>query len=168
MSTYTVKNATATGIVDPKFGTEYLVQFNEDARTVKMSRKDPVQVGQQENGEIKESKYGAYFKKESTWQPNQNSSGSASSVSATAPSNAKPAYRDNSDGMRQGMCINNAANWVNETTKGIDVSPREWAQLVHEHANELYRLGDLTAEAPVDESNQEIPATVAATFGITQ
>lgn len=51
-------------------------------------------------------------------------------------------YKDNSDGMRQGMCINNAAAYISDHTTGI-LSEKEWAQKVHDYANELYLLGDL-------------------------
>jgi hypothetical protein len=57
----------------------------------------------------------------------------------------KPAYKDNSDGMRQGMCFNNAANWVATIYKDAENVPgaEAWAKRVYEHANALYKLGDL-------------------------
>lgn len=50
----------------------------------------------------------------------------------------------NSDGMRQGMCINNASAYVNATTgEEKFVNPTEWAKAVFAYANALYALGDL-------------------------
>lgn len=60
---YTVKNASPTGKLDETYGTEYLVNFNEDERTVRMSRRNPVQPGAEFIGEIiNNPKYGVYFK----------------------------------------------------------------------------------------------------------
>lgn len=53
--------------------------------------------------------------------------------------------RDNSDGQRQGMCINNAANYINSQSK--DYTPVEWADRVWRYANTLYGLGDLKKES---------------------
>jgi hypothetical protein len=52
--------------------------------------------------------------------------------------------KDNSDGQRQGMCINNAANYVN--SQGKDYSPADWAERVWGYANAIYSLGDLKKE----------------------
>lgn len=142
---YTVKNATQTGKVDAKFGTEYLVNFNEDDRVVKMSRQKPVEVGQEENGTIVDSKYGAYFKKDPYVQ--QPSGG----VVNPTKKEWTPIKKDNSDGQRQGMCLNNAANFVNNHL-GLEVDPKVWAETVHSFATALYNLGDLKEEvktAPV-------------------
>lgn len=56
----------------------------------------------------------------------------------------KLAYKDNSDGQRQGMCINNAANYVNANEK--DLTPVAWAEQVWRYANALYNFGDLKKE----------------------
>lgn len=58
----------------------------------------------------------------------------------------KREYKDNSDGQRQGMCINNAAEYVKSvaTTK---LTPNDWALRVHEYADALYSLGDLGVQA---------------------
>lgn len=49
---------------------------------------------------------------------------------------------DRADGMRQGMCINNAAAYV---ASAIDtaLTQKEWSELVHSYASALYALGDL-------------------------
>jgi len=59
---YTVKNATPSG-EQSQYGIEYLVNFNEDDRTVRISRKFPIKDGAEFIGEIIDNpKYGAYFK----------------------------------------------------------------------------------------------------------
>lgn len=157
---YTVRQATATGKVDPKFGTEYIVHFNEDEREVKMSRQKPVEVGQEENGTIVNSKYGAYFKKDPFVPQAPASPASDSTPQPTgAPARSYVPRKDNSDGMRQGMCINNAANYVNSLEFPKALTDREWAELVHSYATALYVLGDLK------EADEITPATVAGVFG---
>lgn len=54
--------------------------------------------------------------------------------------------KDNSDGQRQGMCINNAANFVNASEDRKDLTPVMWAERVWRYANALYALGDLTKD----------------------
>lgn len=157
---YTVRQATATGKVDPKFGTEYIVHFNEDDREVKMSRQKPVEIGQEENGTIVNSKYGAYFKKDPFVPQPQTSS----TETTTQPTTGAPARnyvrKDNSDGMRQGMCINNAANYVNALEFPKALTDREWASLVHDYATALYILGDLK-----EPEEAALAETVAGVFG---
>lgn len=137
-----------TGKEDPKFGKEYMVQFEEDNRTVKMSfKKDDPKPGDTEEGEIVDSKYGSYFKR-------------GSSKPAYTPGD-KPAYKDNSDGMRQGMCINNAAAYVNtldfrtESGEPRILTDQDWAEIVHSYANALYQKGDLSM---TPEGSQETSA----------
>jgi hypothetical protein len=60
--------------------------------------------------------------------------------------NPKPAYKDNSDGQRQGMCFNNAANYVNSRKDSDNYTAEQWAEWVHKYANALYKLGDLGGE----------------------
>jgi hypothetical protein len=144
MSTYTVRQATATGKTDPTYGDEYIVHFEEDDREVKLSRKKPVVPGQTEDGTIVAGKYGAYFKKAPRDFAAPKATGGASTpvTGKPAPSYAR---KDNSDGQRQGMCINNAALYVNATTAAGDkpLTEQEWAKLVHGYASALYSLGDL-------------------------
>jgi len=80
----------------------------------------------------------------------------------TATSVGKPVWtpkKDNSDGMRQGMCINNAANYVNSLEFPQALTDREWASLVHSYATALYILGDLK------EAEEITAETVAGVFG---
>jgi hypothetical protein len=148
MPKYTVRQATPTGKSDPTYGTEYIVHFNEDDREVRLSKKDAVVVGQEFNGTINSNKYGCYFKKD-PFVPGQ---ATAPAATTSPQPTAKPSrtFKDNSDGMRQGMCINNAANYVNKIL-GVDepLDAAAWAKAVHAHATALYRLGDLTQDPDV-------------------
>lgn len=136
---YTVESFAPTGKVDPTYGTEYIVKFNEDPRQVKLSRKKEVVVGQQENGTISDSPYGARFKKD-PFVPGQSSPSPSQTPAQT------PVFSGGSDGARQGMCINNAANYVNANP--VAYTADVWAENVHKFASALYALGDLTAEEP--------------------
>lgn len=160
MPIYTVKDVKPTGKDDPNFGVEYFVQFNEDPRTVTVNRKNPVNVGDSWDGTITESKWGTKFKKAPFVPGNPSPVPAASAASAGSPP-VKPVYKDNSDGQRQGMTINNAANYVAANHK--ELSPAEWAKVTHSYASELYRLGDLSNE-PVDVTNDEDVRTVLDTF----
>jgi hypothetical protein len=148
---YTVRQATPTGKTDATYGAEFIVHFNEDDREVTMSRKQPVQLGQEENGTIVNGKYGAYFKKD-PYQPTPQGG-------TVNPTEKKwtPIKRANSDGQRQGMCVNNAANYVNGLKFEQALTNREWAQLVHDYASTLYNLGDL-------KTNEITAETVASVF----
>lgn len=112
-----------------------------------------IQEGQTYYGEVKEltSKAGKsylrfYKQQKADGEPNVNNTADKRSSN----------YKDNSDGMRQGMCFNNATLFVNMMVaeEKSKPSPEEWAQLVFAHAQALYLMGDLKAsqntETPVD------------------
>lgn len=150
MSVFTVKNVMTTGKSNPKFGTEYYVQLNEMADTAKLWFKKAPET----DSELElENVNGQWKKVKKEWTPSQ--SAPVATQGATTPT-TKPAYRDNSDGMRQGMCINNAANYVNSLEFPKALTDREWAELVHSYATALYILGDLKAEAKEAESVAEL------------
>lgn len=130
MATYTVKELAPTGKIDAKYGTEYIVHFNEDPREVKLSRKNQVSIGDSFHGEIRSNSYGAYFKTDQAPAPTQGGSYTGGSAK-------------NSDGQRQGMCINNAAAYVNTFSKP-NMPYDEWAKEVMGYASALYALGDLS------------------------
>lgn len=145
---YTVRQATPTGKSDPKYGSEYIVHFNEDDREVRLSKKDAVVAGQEFDGEIKSNAYGAYFKKTQVpYTPQQQAPSGGVPVAASV----KPAY--NSDGPRQGMCINNAGAFVN-LIGDPSMNAEDWANMVFTYANALYKLGDL-GQATVVPSNEQ-------------
>jgi hypothetical protein len=138
VETYTVQNAMKSGKKSDTYGEEYYVKFVESEQTFPLwFKKDPT--GQKINGEINGSK----FKKDKTPPPDEKPTSS--------PSNRG---RYDSDGQRQGMCVNNAANYVNEHSSDI-VAPKVWAKTVHEYATELYLLGDL-GQAPAAETTGEL------------
>ena len=159
---YTVKSFAPTGKNDPTYGTEYVVHFNEDDREVKMSRVKPISEGQEENGQIINGKFGAYFKKDA-YNPNQ-APASQPNTSSALPKEAKPVWKDNQDGQKQGMCINNAANYVNaQYEAGKPLRASEWAEAVHGYASELYALGDL--QPPVVGDLSDAPKNVQELLG---
>jgi hypothetical protein len=84
-------------------------------------------------GRIEQGEYGAVFRKE--MDPNAQSSGFQRPT---------PKARDN-DGQRQGMCINNAANFVSVMAEFAKkpLTKEEWATQVYEYASALYAKGDL-------------------------
>lgn len=140
MQKYTVQNVLKTGKTSPKYGTEFYVKFAESPETVTVWRTDkntPAE-GQEWEGTIEGNKF---VKKPF--------------VSGQTESGAKPKrtfgaiQADKNDGQRQGMCINNAANFVNGYLLKQDetVTPQEWAEMVHVHAQALYALGNLDGEA---------------------
>ena len=142
MGTYTVENVMPTGKVDAKYGTEYMVKYKEDDRVVKVSRKVKPEVGATENGEINETKYGAYFKKDAVdFKPQAKGE--------------KREWKDNSDGMRQGMCFNNATAYVNTLEFPQALTDREWADIVFSYAKALYEKGDLTG-APLGSQPENV------------
>ena len=169
---YTIQTVIPTGKSDPMYGTEFHVKFAENEGTFKLWYKTPPTEGQVQEGDID----GWKFKKaKKEWDGN--SGGSASSASAPPSTTSKSAYqprvyKDNSDGMRQGMCFNNAANYV-EAISPEPLAPADWARAVKAYAQALYLLGDLAAEEVVPPTEQvtevtvaEAPKTVQEIFGV--
>jgi hypothetical protein len=148
MEKYTIATAMPTGKTSPMFGTEYHVKFAENEGTFKLWYKTEPKQGQEQEGTID----GWKFTKKK-FDPNAQQVSSATTSKPWAPK------RDNSDGMRQGMCINNAANFVNAL--GVaEMSDTDWAKMVHDYATALDRLGDLSMESSIDEA----PASVKEVF----
>ena len=169
---FTIQTVIPTGKSDPMYGTEFHVKFAENEGTFKLWYKTPPTEGQVQEGDID----GWKFKKaKKEWDGN--SGGGASSASAPPSTTSKPAYqprvyKDNSDGMRQGMCFNNAANYV-EAISPEPLAPADWARAVKAYAQALYLLGDLAAEEVVPPTEQvtevtvaEAPKTVQEIFGV--
>lgn len=139
--TYTVKSTMPTGKTNEKFGSEYYVQFNETEQTFPLWFKTAPDIGKEIEGEIVEGKF-KKVKKE--WKPGEGKSGSNSQ---NGGSQSRGQYKDNSDGMRQGMCFNNAANFVNNQVFDKIPTAQEWADTVFGYAQALYRKGDLMQPA---------------------
>lgn len=158
---YTIKAAMKTGNSHPTYGTEYYLQFEEtEATPTAWFKKDP-ETGSKLEGSIDNNRF-KKVKKE--WKPSSSSqSSSESSTASPSYSRSKSTYKDNSDGMRQGMCFNNAANYVNTLEFKQALTDTEWADLVFNYAKALYLMGDLNQE---DEHNQEVASTVEEVFGV--
>ncbi len=159
MSTFTVKSTMPTGKANEKFGKEFYVQFNETDRAFPLWFKEAPAVGKEIYGEISNGKFKKIRKE---WNPN-----AAPEGDVKAPATPRPAYKDNSDGMRQGMCFNNAANFVNTLVFEKTLTDREWADITFAYAQALYLKGDLNV--PVEGSQQEVAPdpveTVKEVFG---
>lgn len=149
---FTITNVMPTGNDSPKYGTEYYVKFAESEQTFQLWFKTKPEEKQELEGHIEGNKF-VKAKKAFNDKP----------VPAFTP--ASKGYKDNSDGQRQGMCINNAANFVNANApKTIEAA--DWAKMVHTYANALYNLGDLGKVEAV--ALEEAPATVQDVFGVTK
>lgn len=102
----------------------YYVRFRGDEDPVEISKladSPAPKEGDVVYGNVTENAYGKKFKSEKK------------------PFGGRP---DNSDGMRQGMCFNNAAAYVTEKSDK-KLSPQEWADAVFAYAEALYTKGDL-------------------------
>lgn len=150
---YTVDKAMPTGEDHPKFGTEYVVKFNESEQSFKLWYQSEPQPGKVQWGTINGTKFKKERKPEDTSAPQSFSK--------------KSTYKDNSDGQRQGMCVNNAANYVNAAAldSGQPVDAKTWAKMVHQYATALYRLGDLKQAEVEGEVAKDVD--VASVFGAT-
>jgi hypothetical protein len=162
MSTFTVKSTMPTGKSDEKFGSEFYVQFNENEQAFPLWFKKQPEVGQEIEGDVVNGKF---KKAKKEWKPQENAGGG----NAT-PAVGRAPYKDNSDGQRQGMCINNAANYVNTLEFKQALTDTEWATTVFAYAQALYRLGDLSkSEIPQNGSEEQVDQTplenVQAVFG---
>jgi hypothetical protein len=159
MSTFTVKSTMPTGKANEKFGKEFYVQFDETEQAFPLWFKEAPEVGKQIEGEITNGKFKKIRKE---WKPQDDAGGS----SPSGGSQPRTPYKDNSDGMRQGMCFNNAANFVNTLVFEKTLTDREWADLTFAYAQALYRKGDLnvTPEGSQEEANDPV-ATVKEVFG---
>jgi hypothetical protein len=149
MEKYTVATSMPSGKSDPKFGTEYIVKFAENEGTFKLWYKKQPEEGFVQEGTIDGWKF-IKAKKEYV-------AGAAGSVPAAVHSVSKPTYRDNSDGMRKGMAINNAAAYVMATSQEL-YSPQAWAKRVADYARELYLVSELEPQ-----TQEETPAPVDRT-----
>lgn len=135
MPKYTIKNSMPSGKNDPQWGPEYRFQLEEVTGDFKTNFKQEPQAGEAIYGTIETGKFGPWFKR---GKKEDSPTTSAPTKSEYSPENK--AARE--DGMKQGMCINNAANYVKEL--GVDIfEPSEWAVKVHSYASALYGLGDL-------------------------
>lgn len=164
MSTFTIKSVMPTGKTSQTYGTEFYVQFSEHEQPFPLWFKKEPEIGTTLEGEVVNGKF---KKTKKEWKPEQKSESGGNAT----PAVGRAPYKDNSDGMRQGMCINNAANYVNGLEFEKALTDVEWARTVFSYANALYRLGDLTKapegsqEAPQENIDQTPLESVQAVFG---
>ena len=144
---YTVKSTMPTGKKNEKFGEEFYVQFEETEQAFPLWFKSRPDAGKEIEGDIVDGKF-KKVKKE--WNPNPTSSTKESGSPTT-----KPAWKDNSDGMRQGMCFNNAANYVNTLEFKTALTDVEWADTVFGYAQALYRKGDLNVAPEASQAAED-------------
>jgi hypothetical protein len=136
---YTIEQFLPTGEEHATFGKEYHIKFAEDAGTYKLWYKAEPKNGQVQEGTIEGERFKKYR------QPY-----TAKTESAAAPKKTYGAVeKDKQDGQRQGMCINNAANYLASKPNIEFVRPDTWAGAVHAYAKALYDLGDLATDVTV-------------------
>lgn len=146
--TYTIQQTMPTGKSHEKFGSEYQVKFVESEQTFALWFKKEPQPNDTIDGEIN----GNRFKKvRKEWNPDQK---------PAAP--AKQYNNSREDGMRQGMAINNAAQYV-AAISPEPLKPSEWARAVSQYARALYDASDLNAQP---EASQDVKS-VKDIFGVT-
>lgn len=130
---YTIEQVMETGETHETYGKEYHVKVQTGETFKKWSTK-PLSPGDSLEGEIVDGK----FKKKP--------------YEAPAYSGPKKTYgavqAEKSDGMRQGMCFNNATLYVNSQFLNKELSETEWADKVWDYANALYAKGDLDGFVP--------------------
>jgi hypothetical protein len=141
MTAYKVLAVKPSGKDDPKFGTEFYVKLDNDD-VARLWFKAAPTVGQELD--LEKGPKG-YKKVKKEWNPQSG----GSTAPASKPFTKAP-YKDNSLGMRIGMTVNNAANYVNS----LDIrdangepkilTPEEWATTVGSYAIELFHATDDT------------------------
>jgi hypothetical protein len=160
---HTIKSVMPTGKSDPKFGTEFYIQFEEMNDAPSFWFKAQPDIGS--TLDIEKNDKGQWKKVKKPWNPTQSAQSSPQSSSSQSSSGSTSKYKDNSDGMRQGMCINNAANFVNGLDFGRILPDKEWANAVWSYARALYELGDLTSEDEQVSPPEPVYESVAALMG---
>jgi hypothetical protein len=141
---FTLKNPAKMGDKDPKYGQSWW-SYTHDADTPVMFN---LMDGEVRDGSVitteewvnKQSSKGTdYLRLKKVKVQGQESLGEVRASTA----DVKPAYKDNSDGQRQGMCFNNANAYISALSS--EKMPAEkWADIVWEYANALYAKGDLS------------------------
>ena len=149
---FTVSTVMATGKQSQMFGEEFYVKFAESEQTFTLWFKKAPEQGQKVYGHIE----GSRFKKD---KKDQQTAGVAQ---------AKPAQKRefNQDGMRQGMCFNNAAAYVLNVSSDL-MTPKQWAETVREYAKALYDASDLAVDqSSTDTVQADLAKEAKEVFGI--
>jgi hypothetical protein len=140
--TYTISTILPAGETHEMYGTKYVVKFAEDAQTYELWFKKQPDVGSTLEGTIE----GGKFKKEKkAWD-------GGAKQPYKKPFGAVQA--DKNDGQRQGMCINNAAQFVLAKSEKT-LTPSEWADAVFKYATALYSKGDMKATTTTQGASTE-------------
>ena len=153
---FTISTVMATGKTSQMFGQEYYVKFAESEQTFTLWFKPntPHDVGDKVYGHIE----GSRFKKDKRDDQQQSFSG--------GQSNPAPKREFNQDGMRQGMCFNNAAAYVLNVSSA-PMTPKEWADAVRSYAKALYDASDLAVDQSSTETVQtDLAKEAKEVFGI--
>jgi len=135
--TFTIKSLMPTGKTSQTYGTEYYTQFSEHEQPFPLWFKKEPEIGTTIEGEVVNGKF---KKAKKEWKPQE--SLSEKSSSPATPAVGRAPYKDNSLGMRIGMCINNAAAYVNTLEFPKALTDREWAETVVSYGKALFRLSD--------------------------
>ena len=144
MTAYKVAAVKPSGKDDPKFGTEFYVKLDNDD-VARLWFKNAPEVGQELD--LEKGPKG-YKKVKKEWNPSNTSSQSSEKSSASYGKPSRAPFKDNSQGMRIGMTVNNAANYVNSLDirdndgNAKILTPDEWATTVASYAIELYHATD--------------------------
>lgn len=155
MEKYTIEKVSPTGKQSPMYGTEYHVKFVENEGHFKLWYKSAPTEGQVQEGTID----GWKFKKAKKEFNPDNQESTQETTSAPKPTASRAPYKDNSDGMRQGMCFNNASQYVLNVSPE-PLAPAEWAKAVNAYAQALYLVSELSKE-PIE---VEAPKTKVVTI----
>jgi len=149
---FTVSTVMATGKTSQMFGQEYYVKFAESEQTFTMWFKKEPEQGQKVYGHIE----GNRFKKDKKEDQQQ----------SFASSKPAPKREFNQDGMRQGMCFNNAAAYVLNVSSA-PMAPKEWAEAVRSYAKALYDESDLAVDSSSAEvSDADLAREAKEVFGV--
>lgn len=164
MAEFVVEQVMATGEDHPTYGTEYYVKFENIPDRFKLWYKNEPAVGFVQAGNIENGKFKKEKKELVPGQSNVTERGHTVPKKTYAATNA-----DRGDGMRQGMCFNNAATYVAQllATGKKTAGPNEWASTVHAYAEALYQQGDLK-EAPEDVAVEDNSDFLDKLFGTTK
>lgn len=147
MADFTVKQVQPSGKTHDTFGTEYWVKLDNGEAAKLWFKKAP------QPGEILDlEKSGNNYKKVKKEWNQKTSSSQPSTQNSSSSKKSSKTFKDNSLGMRIGMVINNAANYVNSLDIRDDagepriLNDREWAETVASYARALFPLSNLEDE----------------------
>lgn len=147
---YTISSAKRLDFVDNYGNVSDSVYFEGERESVlwKHQPQQDTSKGVQVYGMIENapSKAGGTYRKFKKLNPNNTPQGHSEAAGGVQ---GQKTSSYTSDGAKQGMVINNAAQYVMSMLKGERLNPQEFAAEVAEYAHELYKL-DITKETSDD------------------